>query len=313
MDLAEDGKLHALADVMNTAFTCVELEPSEDNLFAVHEENKQHKQSIEISLSKWNSNSLQIIKKHTLPGRDLTAVAENIGNGTIAIARMGRLVDVINIITLDIMWTFYAEGSGIIKSFMYLGDGLSLIPSDNRKLTLWNNDKKVRDFLSPYGSIYYLAAAHVENHHPSRVWLSNEAGLYNLALDWEVQSNEPEMLQIAYHHTTCCGVDCHQDMVASGDFAGNVFLWKKHKNHPIALSEVFHWRPDSTSIQIGTMDGKIRNWQLHQKTSSLQLMQSLEGGITCIKWQHLLNSIDPHKGAMLASGTTEGINSNGET
>ena len=127
---------------MNVAFTCVELEPSQDKLFAVHEEHKQHKDSIEVSLSEWDATSLKTIKKHTLPGRGLTAVSENSGNGTIAIARMGRLIDVFNISTLDTLWSFQAEGSGVIKSFLQFSTSMTLIPSDNRKLTLWNKDKK---------------------------------------------------------------------------------------------------------------------------------------------------------------------------
>jgi WD40 repeat protein len=78
-------------------------------------------------------------------------------------------------------------------------------------------------------------------------------------------SSVKEKYQIKYHEVTGCGFDLSDDnLAASGDFTGNVFVWEKDRNEPLYSTKhemavrSLVW--NNNKLFIGCLDGIILKW-----------------------------------------------------
>ena len=98
-----------------------------------------------------------------------------------------------------------------------------------------------------------------------RLWVCAESGLKSVNV---ADEDDPHDYSLNYHEMTCCGIDLHHEtgLVASGDFSGNVYIWKQGVHDPVDKAFVgfpvrsLCWSPDSTSLQVGCLDGNVYNW-----------------------------------------------------
>jgi hypothetical protein len=64
-----------------------------------------------------------------------------------AIALNGRQIEVVDMRTLDTLWTIDASGgSGLIKCLAFKPGGHLLCPGDNGRLSVWDHDRLVGEY-----------------------------------------------------------------------------------------------------------------------------------------------------------------------
>jgi hypothetical protein len=65
-----------------------------------------------------------------------------------------------------------------------------------------------------------------------RLWICGESGIKSVNVADEEDSQD---YSLSYHEMTCCGIDYHHEtgLAVSGDFSGNVHLWKQGKHDPV--------------------------------------------------------------------------------
>lgn len=104
-----------------------------------------------------DSGNWYVSKERTLPTTSVSAVA--IGDDDASERRMmalglaGRRVDVIDMLTLDTLWTVDASGgSGLIKCLALKSGGRLVCPTDNGHITVWEHERFHSDFLLPSAS-----------------------------------------------------------------------------------------------------------------------------------------------------------------
>lgn len=150
----------------------------EGRLLLVGEEEKKELVTVHVA----DTSSGAIIHSLQLKGRGVTSLCVCNDTNSVALARsmvillqptdrsvVGRLVDVLNMDTLEIQWSFTAKGSGSIKSFIFEKGDKLIIPSDNGKITIWQRDQILGELHIPSGNVYYMGRASED-----RLWISSE-------------------------------------------------------------------------------------------------------------------------------------------
>ncbi|XP_047124837.1 uncharacterized protein LOC105848395 isoform X1 [Hydra vulgaris] len=200
--------------------------------------------------------------------------------------------------TLDLISIILACGSPQVC--MWYGECLLTVSYLSGKINLWSTDgmliQEYKD--APTGSIVSVQQS---LHNSSSIWVGGIMSLHYITLS---ESCIQQSLDLSFHMVTGCGIDISsEEIVASGDFTGQVLLWQNDCELPIKKHcftnsvRCLLWCDDI--LLIGLLDGQMYQWKLCNENFEPAEVYNFIGGVVSIKANH-----DRRK---LAVGTTRGF------
>ncbi|GAM21400.1 hypothetical protein SAMD00019534_045750 [Acytostelium subglobosum LB1] len=235
------------------------------------------------------------------PGKGCTVVVRNrFDQNQMALSR-GRTIQVVDLTTLNVLWSVECQGSGLIKDMLFDGD-LLVVPSSSSEILVYRSGNLESKMKFQHGLVYAMKWAVINQ----RIWIYDESGLHNVsivphAVD-DVTTKE-EDYRLMFHELTCCGLDFNDDgtMLACGDFMGNLMIWSMSDDH---IGELPYWKeilgvpvrslawtgcPSGSFIMAGLMDGSLMRFDIETKQSTV--VDSLGDAITVIQWHRDTNTL----------------------
>lgn len=139
--------------------------------------------------------------------------------------------------TLELVERINSIGKGTQRA-IYFASKTLIVPVDG-KLNFFEDNKHHKQMSVPNTAVYYVDWA-IPN---KRVWVCGDSGIKNLYIHDNNNNNDDddkENYEISFHQMTCCGVDYDHNngIVAVGDFAGSVYLWKEGQSHPFRQTQL---------------------------------------------------------------------------
>lgn len=212
-------------------------------------------------------------------------------NGVFAVGFQGGIFLVLHEQNLSVLSILQAAGSPQIT--LWDGDYLLAVSYLSGIFSWWTVDGKLVHELrgGPTDSIIKLDW--VPSH--KGVWVGGIMSLHYVTFHYgsppERFPNKLEVLQkLAFHEVTGCGIAMNsQDLVASGDFTGNVFVWEKGQTNPVFRTKYensircLSW--NSLGLFIGSLDGNLLRWN-PESSSDPQVILTSVGGILTMSWSH---------------------------
>ena len=212
-------------------------------------------------------------------------------NGTFAVGFQGGIFLLLDDESLSVRSVLQAMGSPQIA--LWHGEHLLALSYLSGIFSWWTVDGKLVHELEggPTDSIIKLDWADSSR---TALWIGGIMSLHYLTFDYTNTSGEfPSNLKLqhslAFHEVTGCGVAMNsENLVASGDFTGNVFVWRKGNDHPVFKmkyeSSVRCLTWNSGWLFIGSLDGNLIRWTPGDQPSSSHVTLTCIGGILTMSW-----------------------------
>eukprot|EP00743_Colponemidia_sp_Colp-15_P007301 GILK01007884.1.p1 GENE.GILK01007884.1~~GILK01007884.1.p1 ORF type:complete len:681 (+),score=55.24 GILK01007884.1:63-2105(+) len=259
---------------------------------------------------------------------EVLSIHVNVELGQAVLGHVSRTVSIVNVDSGELISTFKALGSSPLRTVFYHRNSHIFLPSTDGKIYEYSSAGELLNrYVGSDGNCYYLE---VLSDTPI-VWMCTDSSVICFPLEpievYETNTHHQNgadnssaragRYEVEFHAMTCCGVDISSDLryVASGDFMGNVFVWNIRNDafqpsYSVAVQQPIRslcWKPNTTKLTIGTIDGRIFEWSLFQdetppSSSSLKLIAALNDGVTGLRWTDTGESKQ-----ILAAGTTGGV------
>lgn len=233
-------------------------------------------------------------------------------NGTFAVGFQGGVFLVLNEEDLTMKSVFQATGSpqvalwdrGYILAVSYLSGVFSWWTTEG------NCVHEVKG--GPKDSIMHINWVSDSSH--NALWL---AGIMALSYVEFVYTNDEDVFpssirekhSLRYHEVTGCGFDLSSNnLAASGDFTGNVFVWEKGKNEPLYKTKhetsirSLVWK--NNKLFIGGLDGLILKWT-PSSAESPDVCLACASGVLSLRWSSNKLAIGLENGDLLLYSFTD--------
>lgn len=255
----------------------------------------------------------------------------------VGIALSNRKVYILDKLTLSVLSVITTTGSGRLYSFLWASSGSIICHSDDGRLSLWNDEGKLRESSAVAGVVY-----HMSHWKTDALLLHTVSGLFIVTFLTEGNpggftgdsrllrtlgyANEPLLAtvvedatciaEIEYHKTACCGLSLsfRHSLCACGDLSGACILWNLTPNNEVVFHEPLALRHFSSPVRctsikddtvfIGCLDGTLYCWKF--STGAVpegppRPEYRAPGGITSMMWSSGKFGVN-----LLALGTDEG-------
>jgi len=226
----------------------------------------------------------------------------NINNNLFAIGLENGIFGVYSSSTLDLKSVIQATGSPEVC--LWNGNELVTTSYITGVMTWWDQDGKLLREVKggPDGSIVHMDLSTTSNH---SYWIGGIMSLHKLTLS-DDQTKITEQLNLSFLQLTGCGISVSEtNMVASGDFTGNVMLWKTGVPLPYQTTTIntqvrcLLWFQNM--LLVGSLNGEVYSWNCSQSSGSSSKVSELyhfNGGVVTMKMSNNMK--------YLAVGTTGG-------
>jgi len=200
--------------------------------------------------------------------------------------------------TLELQSVIQATGSPQVC--MWNGNELVATSYLSGVITWWDiKGNLIREVKGgPDGSIVHMDLSTTSNH---SYWIGGIMSLHKLTLS-DDQTKITEQLNLSFLQLTGCGISVSEtNMVASGDFTGNVMLWKTGVPLPYQTTTIntqvrcLLWFQNM--LLVGSLNGEVYSWNCSQ-SGEVDVLYNFVGGVVTMKMSNNMK--------YLAVGTTGG-------
>ena len=233
-------------------------------------------------------------------------------NDTFAVGFQGGVFLVLNDEDLTMKSIFQATGSPQVA--LWDRDYILAVSYLSGIFSWWTTDGICVHELKggPKDSIMHLNW--VATSSPNALWVAGIMALFYVELVYAkdedvLPSSIREKYSLRYHEVTGCGFDLSSSsLAASGDFTGNVFVWKKGHNEPLYRTKhetairSLVWKDDN--LFIGCLDGLIMKWT-PSNAKSAEIFLACAGGVLSLRWLHNKLAIGLENGYLLLYAFTD--------
>lgn len=259
------------------------------NIIAVYE--RYHGNASEIHLINIHGKLIQAVPLDPLGNYKSSIMCTTpCSNGVFAVGFQGGIFIVLQEQDLKIEAIFQAAGSPQVA--LWDGEYILAVSYLSGLLSWWTTGGELVHEVegAPNDSIMHLNWVPNSSHHA--LWVAGIMSLSYVEFEYKNDDRFPckvtEKYRLQYHVVTGCGFDLSKDnLAASGDFTGNIFVWTKEQNDPLyrykheASIRCITWKEDT--LFIGSLNGFILKWTPSVSTDAAVCIVCA-GGVLSLCW-----------------------------